>query len=81
MAHLVGLNRKLDASLMETQLPPDVQAMKFGNLYNRYNAYKDSQLRPFLYNYQMCLTHHHSNRHPLPPLLHDHLDSNLASSH
>jgi len=48
MAHLAGLNRKLDASLLETQLPPDVQAMKFGNLYNRYNAYKDSQLRPQL---------------------------------
>jgi len=48
MAHLTGLNRKLDASLLETQLPPDIQAMKFGNIYNRYNAYKDSQLRPQL---------------------------------
>jgi len=48
MAHLTGLNRKLDASLLETQLPPDIQAMKFGNIYNRYNAYKDSQLQPQL---------------------------------
>jgi len=43
--NLARANQKLDFTLQDTSLPPDIQAMKYSNLYTQYNAFKDSNLQ------------------------------------